>query len=153
VIAVVQRVSTGRVEVAGRTVGEVGAGFVVLLGVARDDEVEQSRFLARKVTELRVFEDAAGKMNLDLRASGGGVLAVPQFTLLAGLRGGRRPDFLAAAGPGPARELFLDFVERLRQAGIPTQTGEFGATMQVHLVNQGPATFLLDTRELMTPRS
>lgn len=150
-IAVVQRVAVGEVEVAGTVVGRVGRGFVVLLGVAQGDGEREADYLARRIQELRVFEDAAGKMNLALGEIGGGVLAVSQFTLLAGLARGRRPEFLAAAPPEEGRRWFDRFVERLRARGVPVATGVFGASMVVRLTNEGPATFILDTKVLLPP--
>jgi len=150
-IAVVQRVARGEVAVAGEVVGSVGRGFVVLLGVARGDGEAEAAYLARRVHELRVFEDAAGKMNLALPDVGGGVLAISQFTLLAGLERGRRPEFLAAAPPDDGRRWFDRFVELLRARGVAVATGRFGATMAVSLVNEGPATFVLDTKTLLAP--
>ncbi len=150
-IAVVQRVAEAEVTVDGTVTGRVGRGFVVLLGVAQGDGEREADYLARRVQELRVFEDAAGKMNLALAEVGGGVLAVSQFTLLAGLARGRRPDFLAAAPPDEGRRWFERFVDLLRQRGVEVQTGVFGASMAVRLVNAGPATFILDTRQLLPP--
>ena len=153
-IAVLQRVTAGRVEVDGITVGEIGRGYVVLLGVGHSDGDIEVQYLARRVQELRVFEDEQGRMNLSILDVDGAVLAVPQFTLLAGLRKGRRPDFLSAAEPEAARARFDQFVSCLRQRGVSVQTGRFGATMQVSLVNSGPATFVLDTAQLLdAPRS
>jgi D-tyrosyl-tRNA(Tyr) deacylase len=148
-IAVVQRVARGEVAVAGEVVGQVGRGFVVLLGVARGDGEAEAAYLARRIHELRVFEDAAGKMNLALPEVGGGVLAISQFTLLAGLERGRRPEFLSAAPPEEGRRWFDRFVELLRARGVAVATGRFGAAMAVTLVNEGPATFVLDTKTLL----
>jgi len=149
VIAVVQRVRRAEVTVEGAVVGRVGRGFVVLVGVARGDGEREADYLARRVHELRVFEDAAGRMNLALDDVGGAVLAVSQFTLLAGLRSGRRPEFLGAAPPEEGRRWFDRFVERLAARGVQVETGRFGASMVVVLENEGPATFVLDTRELL----
>jgi D-tyrosyl-tRNA(Tyr) deacylase len=148
-IAVVQRVRRGEVAVEGEIVGRVGRGYVVLLGVARGDGEREADFLARRIHELRVFEDAAGKMNLALADVGGGVLAISQFTLLAGLERGRRPDFLGAAPPEEGRRWFDRFVALLRARGVVVETGRFGASMVVSLENEGPATFVLDTRQLL----
>lgn len=148
-IVVVQRVSRGVVTVEGEAVGRVGRGFVALVGVAHGDGEREAAYLARRVHELRVFEDAAGKMNLSLAEVGGGVLAVPQFTLLAGLDRGRRPEFLRAAPPEAGRGLFDLFVDQLRGRGVAVETGRFGATMSVELANEGPATFILDTARLL----
>ncbi len=148
-IAVVQRVARGTVHVDAELVGSVGRGFVVLLGVAHGDGEREADYLARRIHELRVFEDGAGKMNLALPEIAGGVLAISQFTLLAGLARGRRPDFIAAAPPEAGRRWFDEFVARLRARAVPVETGRFGASMRVELVNEGPATFVLDTSVLL----
>lgn len=145
--AVVQRVSSASVEVAGTIVGSVGRGYLVLLGVASEDQEREAESLARRIHELRVFEDDAGRMNRALSDVGGGVLAVPQFTLLANLRKGRRPDFLGAAAAEQGRRLFEHFVSALRGRGVAVATGSFGASMRVSLVNEGPATFVFDTTQ------
>jgi len=145
--AVVQRVSAASVRVGDRVVGEIGAGLVALIGVARDDEVSDAEAIATKIAGLRVFDDLAGAMNLDVIAAGGAVLAVSQFTLYGDARRGRRPSFVAAAPGEQARPLFDRVVERLRSAGIRSQTGEFGAEMHVTLTNDGPVTILLDSRK------
>ena len=143
--AVVQRVSRARVTVAGAISGEIGRGFLVLLGVAAGDSPEDSAWMARKIAGLRVFEDSAGKMNLDLAEVAGAMLVVSQFTLLGDCRKGRRPSFIAAARPEFAEALYLDFVERVRELGIVVATGRFQQHMNVELVNDGPVTLLLDT--------
>jgi len=148
-IAIVQRVRRAAVTVEGAVVGRIERGFVVLLGVARGDGEREADYLARRVHELRVFEDAAGKMNLALPEVGGAVLAVSQFTLLASLEHGRRPDFLAAAPPEEGRRWFDRFVELLRARGVAVETGRFGESMVVSLENEGPATFVLDTAKLL----
>ena len=144
--AVVQRVSRGEVRVDGAAVGAVGTGFVVLLGVARGDEEADARALADKVAALRVFEDAAGKMNLALAEVGGGVLVISQFTLLGDVRKGNRPSFVEAAPPEVGSALYERFCALLREKGLPVATGTFRATMAVELVNEGPVTILLDSR-------
>jgi D-tyrosyl-tRNA(Tyr) deacylase len=146
--AVVQRVSRGEVRVEGRATGSVGRGFVVLLGVAREDTEDDARGLADKVAALRVFEDAAGKMNLALAEVGGGVLVVSQFTLLGDARKGNRPSFVEAAPPERANALYEAFCAALREKGLAVGTGVFRATMEVELVNDGPVTILLDSRKL-----
>ena len=143
--AVVQRVSRGEVRVDGSVVGAVGRGFVVLLGVARDDAEADALALADKVAALRVFEDAAGKMNLALAEVGGGLLVISQFTLLGDARKGNRPSFIDAAGPEQGNALYLAFCEALRRKELPVATGIFRATMAVELVNDGPVTILLDS--------
>ena len=148
-IAVVQRVRRAEVRVDEEIVGRVGRGFLVLLGVARGDGEKEADYLARRIHELRVFEDAAGTMNLALGDVGGGVLAISQFTLLAGLKRGRRPEFLRAAAPEDGRRWFDRFVELLRGRGVAVETGRFGESMVVSLENEGPATFVLDTAALL----
>ncbi len=119
---------------------------MVLLGVAAYDTQADARELAGRIVRMRVFADQAGKMNLDLAAAGGELLVVSQFTLLADTSAGRRPSFTAAAAPQPARELYQYFLSLCREAGIKTEEGEFGAMMEVELVNDGPVTFVLDSR-------
>lgn len=145
--SVVQRVSRASVKVGKETVGEIGLGLLVLLGVAQDDSEADADYLADKIAGLRIFEDDAGKMNLSLTDIGGAVLAVSQFTLLGDVRRGKRPSFDAAARPERARELYDYFVERLRALGHHCETGRFQAMMDVELVNSGPVTILLDSRK------
>jgi D-tyrosyl-tRNA(Tyr) deacylase len=145
--AVLQRVRSARVEVAGEVVGEIGGGLLVLLGVAQGDGSAQARALAKKTAELRIFEDAEGKMNLSVQDIGGAVLAVSQFTLLADCRKGRRPGFSLAAAPEVANRLYQEYVTALRAGGLTVATGIFQAEMQVHLINDGPVTLLLDTEK------
>jgi len=139
--AVVQRVSRAQVTVEGTMVGAIGRGLLVLLGVAHADSESDADYLADKIVGLRVFEDANGKMNLDVGAVGGGVLVVSQFTLYGDVRRGKRPSFDAAAPPESARPLYEYFVERIRAAGLPCQTGRFQEMMQVELVNDGRSQF------------
>ena len=143
---VLQRVKEARVEVAGKVVGRVGRGFCLLLGVERGDKEENSDYLAKKTAELRVFPDENGKMNLSAADVGGQVLAVSQFTLAASVRKGRRPSFDGAEEPRRAEKLFGRFVETLKASGIAVETGVFQALMEVHIVNDGPVTFLLESR-------
>jgi D-tyrosyl-tRNA(Tyr) deacylase len=145
--AVVQRVTAASVRVGDRIVGEIGAGLVVLVGVARDDDVRDADLVAAKIAGLRLFDDSSGVMNLALADVGGAVLAVSQFTLYGDARKGRRPSFIAAAPGDQARPLFDHVVQRLRDTGVRTQTGEFGAEMHVTLTNDGPVTVLLDSRK------
>jgi len=145
--ALLQRTTGARVRVDGETVGEVGAGLVVLLGVGPDDDVATTDALARRVTELRIFDDADGRTNLSLIDVGGGVLVVSQFTLYADTRRGRRPGFTEAAAPELAERLYLRFAAKLRELGVEVATGRFGAAMAVELVNDGPFTIWLDTAE------
>lgn len=141
VILLLQRVSRATVRVAGQAVGEIGKGLLVFACVEPGDGPGTVDEAARKTVELRVFEDANGKMNLDVTEAGGSVLAVSQFTLGADLSRGRRPGFEGAAGPEEARPLFGRYVAGLRATGVPVATGSFGAAMEVELVNDGPATF------------
>ena len=146
--AVVQRVTSARVEVAGRIAGEIGAGFLVLLGVARDDAGSDADYLAEKIANLRVFDDDEGKMNRSLLETGGAMLVVSQFTLYGDVRRGRRPSYSDAAEPEKANELYQYFVERMRSFGVKVETGIFQAMMKVSLTNDGPVTILLDSRKL-----
>ncbi|HEY7309689.1 MAG TPA: D-aminoacyl-tRNA deacylase [Gemmataceae bacterium] len=146
--AVLQRVSRAAVVIDGETVGAIQRGLLVLLGVAPADTKKEARWLAEKVAGLRVFNDEAGKMNLDVAEVGGGVLVVSQFTLYGDCRKGRRPSFIAAAPPEIAVPLYEAFVNALRALGLPVATGRFGAMMQVELVNDGPVTLILDTKEV-----
>ncbi len=143
--AVIQRVSSASVSVEGRTVGEIGAGLLVLLGVARGDAEREAVWTADKIAGLRIFEDDGGKMNLSVQEVGGAVLVVSQFTLLADCRKGRRPSFVGAAPPEEAERLYRMVADRLRETGLPVETGLFQAHMQVSLVNDGPVTVILET--------
>jgi len=146
--AVIQRVSRASVSVDGSVVGQIGTGFVVLLGVAEEDDQQDVIQLATRVAGLRVFEDDDGRMNLALSDVGGGVLVVSQFTLMGDCRKGRRPSFVAAAGPEKANALYESFVAELKGQGIAVETGKFRAHMEVELVNDGPVTLLLDSNRL-----
>ncbi|MHB1361540.1 MAG: D-aminoacyl-tRNA deacylase [Thermoleophilia bacterium] len=145
--AVIQRVSRAKVTSAGSIRGEIGRGLLVLLGVASGDGSRDAAFMAGKVSRLRIFPDAAGLMNLSVAEAGGAVLAVSQFTLLGNARKGNRPSFGAAAEPALAEKLYREVVEGLRNAGLNVQTGEFGARMEVELVNDGPVTIILESPE------
>ena len=147
--AVLQRVKSASVSIEGKTAGAIGPGFLVLLGVAPEDTQEECDFLLDKILGLRVFEDEAGKMNRSLCDRGGALLVVSQFTLYADCRKGRRPSFTGAARPETAVPLYERFLAGARQAGVPTECGEFGADMLVSLENDGPVTILLDTDEIM----
>jgi D-tyrosyl-tRNA(Tyr) deacylase len=142
--AVLQRVKHGKVTVEGRTLAEVGAGLVILLGVGHGDTEDMARALAEKVAYLRIFEDDQGKMNLSIRDTGGAAIVVSQFTLYADTRKGRRPSFINAALPDVARPLVDRFARFLAEQGVPAQTGEFGANMLVEIDNDGPVTILLE---------
>lgn len=146
--AVLQRVTRASVRVGGETVGEIGPGLVVLLGVARDDGERDALYLVEKVLTLRVFEDAEGRMNLSLAEAGGALLAVSQFTLYGDVRKGRRPSWFDAAPPELARPLYELFIAEARARGVHVETGSFQAMMEVELVNDGPVTILIDSRKL-----
>ena len=143
--ALVQRVSRARVSVNGEITGEIGRGLLVLLGVGVGDTRADADYLAEKTIGLRIFEDAGGKMNLSVAEVAGALLVVSQFTLYGDVRRGKRPSFDAAAPPAEARELYEYFVEKVRAAGLRSETGRFQETMQVELVNEGPVTILLDS--------
>ncbi len=145
--AVLQRVSSASVEVDGKTVGAIGQGLMILLGVEQKDTAQDARYLAEKSAQLRIFEDDAGKMNLSVEDIGGEILVVSQFTLLADCRKGRRPGFSRAALPQSADALYRQFVELLRDRGLKVATGIFQAEMNVHLTNMGPVTLLLDSHK------
>ena len=142
--AVVQRVRQSAVSVADQVVGQIGSGLLVLLGVARNDSAKDADYLVNKIINLRIFEDASGKMNRSLLEIEGELLAVSQFTLLADCRKGRRPSFIDAAEPEKANDLFEAFVDGVRRQGIRVQTGRFGAMMAVKLVNAGPVTIIIE---------
>lgn len=142
---VVQRVKEASVTVAGETVGKIGPGYMVLIGVCVEDTEKDVRYMADKVPNLRIFEDAEDKMNLSLKDVGGEILAVSQFTLYGDARGGRRPSFIAAARPEAANELYEQLVASWREQGIHVETGRFRTHMEVGLVNDGPVTILLDS--------
>lgn len=146
--AVIQRVSRAEVRVGGLVRGAIGPGLVVLLGIATDDAPDDRDWLIKKILGQKIFEDAEGRMNLDALAAGAGLLVVSQFTLLASTRKGTKPSWHRAAPPALAIPLYEGFVHRLREAaGREVATGEFGATMEVDLVNDGPVTLLLDSRQ------
>jgi len=143
---VVQRVSRARVRVGGETVGEIGSGLLLLVGVGRGDDERDATWMAEKVSGLRIFENEPGKMNLSVVEVGGGILSVSQFTLYGDCRKGRRPSFVDAAPPDAARELYETFNDLLRAKGLKVETGVFGAMMEVELVNDGPVTLIVDSR-------
>lgn len=143
--AVIQRVTRASVTVSGRVAGEIGAGLLILLGVGKTDNPESASYLAEKTANLRIFSDAAGKMNLSVLDTGGVALVVSQFTLYGDTRGGRRPSFIQAAPPEEANRLYQEFVGAMRALGVKVETGVFQADMQVELVNDGPITILLDS--------
>jgi len=145
--AVIQRVSSARVIIEEKEYSRIGNGLLVLLGVEKEDTAEDAEMLARRIVELRIFEDDAGKMNRAIAEVGGQILAVSQFTLLGDCRRGRRPSFDPAAPPDVARSLYEKFVSEIGGLGIPVSTGVFQAMMNVELTNQGPVTFILDSRK------
>ena len=146
--AVVQRVSRASVKVNKEITGSIAEGLLVLLGVAQDDAASDAEYLGDKIAGLRIFEDEAGKMNRSVIDTGGAVLAVSQFTLLGDARKGKRPSFDRAARPERARELYGQFVTRIRSLGLRCETGRFQEAMEVELVNQGPVTILLDSKKM-----
>ncbi|MEX2112852.1 MAG: D-aminoacyl-tRNA deacylase [Pirellulales bacterium] len=146
--ACVQRVSQARVTIDGDVCGQIERGLVVLLGVGIDDTLDDARQLAEKIATLRIFDDADGKMNLALADVAGAMLVVSQFTLLGDCRKGRRPSYVAAAGPELAESLYESFVTAVREQGISVATGRFRQQMQVTLTNDGPVTLLLDSRKV-----
>jgi D-tyrosyl-tRNA(Tyr) deacylase len=146
--AVVQRVRRAAVAIEGETVASIEHGLLVLLGVTTTDTAADAEWLAEKTAHLRIFNDAAGKMNQSVAEVGGSLLVVSQFTLYGDCRKGRRPSFIAAAPPDIAIPLYEAFVNTLRSLGLPVGTGRFGAMMQVELVNDGPVTLILDTKEV-----
>ena len=145
--AIVQRVKEARVEVDGEVTGRIGEGMLVLLGAGKDDSDVDAEYLAEKILTLRIFEDPDGKMNLSVTDTGGSLLVVSQFTLYGDCRKGRRPSFDKAAPPEAAEALYEEFVSKLRARGSHVETGRFRAMMDVHLVNWGPVTLMLDSKK------
>jgi D-tyrosyl-tRNA(Tyr) deacylase len=145
--AVVQRVKESRVEVKGETVGAIGPGLLILLGVGEDDSEKDCDYLANKVANLRIFPDRKGAMNLSLMEIEGAALVVSQFTLWGDCRKGRRPSFVGAAPPERARELYEHFIKLLKEKGLHVATGQFQEMMDVHLINDGPVTLMLDSEK------
>lgn len=144
--AVVQRVSEGRVRVGSEIAGQISKGLVVLLGVASEDSVEDAKYIADKIVNLRIFDDNDGKLNLSLLDIQGELLAVSQFTLYGDCKKGRRPNFFAAASPDQAEELYLKFVEIVKEYGVKVEQGRFRTHMVVDITNDGPVTLLLDSK-------
>lgn len=145
--AVAQRVSRAKVTAEGRVTGETGPGLMILLGVGKEDNCAVAAAMAEKLANLRIFEDAAGKMNLSLLDTKGSALVVSQFTLYGDARGQRRPSFISAAPPELAKKLYEEFCEALRKLGVTVGTGIFQAMMSVELVNEGPVTILIDSEK------
>ncbi len=147
--AVVQRVSSGSVEVEGSVVGSISAGLVVLLGVSEKDTIEDVKYMVDKIINLRIFEDEDEKMNLSLLDINGELLVVSQFTLYGDCRKGRRPNFMSAARPEKADELYNELVKLAKEAGVKTETGVFQANMKVNIANDGPVTVIVDSEKLI----
>jgi D-aminoacyl-tRNA deacylase len=145
--AVVQRVLEARVYVEERIAGEIGTGILIFVGVGRDDNLEDARALAEKIVHLRIFPDTFGTMNHSVLDVGGGILVISQFTLWGDCRKGRRPSYTSAAPPDQAKVLYKAFVDDMRQYTASVETGQFQEMMQVHLINDGPVTLLLDSRK------
>lgn len=146
-IAVIQRARDAFVEIDGKVVGRVEKGLVVLLGVFLEDVESDAEFLAGKVAGMRIFADPQGKMNLSVKEIGGGALVISQFTLCGDWRKGRRPSFIRAAAPTEGKRLYEYFIDCLKKENLPVESGIFGAMMDIHLVNEGPVTFVLDSKE------
>ncbi|MFC2158161.1 D-aminoacyl-tRNA deacylase [Acidobacteriota bacterium] len=144
---VLQRVKESSVSVQGKTVSRIGPGFCLLVGIEKGDSEAQAVYLANKIVELRIFPDTEGKMNRSLLDMGGEILAVSQFTLAGSVRKGRRPSFDKAEVPERAEELFVYFVGLLKERGVKVETGMFGALMEVHILNDGPVTFIIEKTE------
>lgn len=142
----IQRVQEARVEVNHEVVGQINRGLLVLIGVEEADELLDSQYLANKLMGLRIFGDDEGKMNLNINQVGGAVLCVSQFTLFASTKKGHRPSFVKAAEPTKAKSLYDKFVQNLQDLGVRVQTGVFGAHMHIHLINDGPVTLLIDSK-------
>lgn len=147
-IALLQRVSEASVVIDGTAVGAINKGLLILIGVFQNDDESDAQYLARKSAELRIFGDEEDKMNLSLKDINGAALVVSQFTLCGDVRKGRRPSFTHAASPEKGEQLYDYFMKQLQENGIPVQSGQFGAMMDVNLTNDGPVTFVLDSKEL-----
>ena len=145
--AVIQRVLSASVIVGDKKISEIGSGLLILLGIAQEDEERDIDYLVKKTSELRIFKDDRQKMNLSIQDVGGDILVVSQFTLCADTRKGRRPDFIGAAEPKIAENMYDQYCQKLRLLNIPVSKGQFGASMDVGLINDGPVTIILDSRE------
>ncbi|WP_138415601.1 D-aminoacyl-tRNA deacylase [Aquibacillus sediminis] len=145
--AVIQKAKQASVAVEGETVGEIDKGLVILLGVTHEDTEEDANYLVNKIINLRIFEDDAGKMNLSLKDVAGSLLSISQFTLYGDCRKGRRPNFMAAAKPEPAKTLYETFNRLVSEQGVHVETGQFGEMMDVNLTNDGPVTLIIDSSD------
>ena len=146
-ISVVQRCRQANVNVGGNTIGEIGIGFVVLLGIQKNDSVSDADYIVKKLSTLRIFSDSNEKMNLSIKDIEGSALVISQFTLCGDTRKGRRPSFVNSESPEKGEELYNYFLSRFEKEGIPIQTGDFGAMMEVSLINNGPVTLVLNSRD------
>ena len=147
-IAVLQRVSRGIVSIDNKIVGSINHGLVIFLGVMNTDEKKDGDFLADKIADFRIFNDKDHKMNLSVKDAGGSALVISQFTLCSNWRKGRRPSFINAASPEKGEQLYIDFMKRLTANGLLVKSGRFGAMMKVNLINDGPVTFVLDSKKM-----
>ncbi len=148
-VTVIQRVSASRVEINGNIQGEIAQGLMILLGVKTGDTLEDAAFLAKKIANMRIFEDEEGKMNLSIKDVGGSALVISQFTLLADCKKGNRPSFIQAAEPQIAKQLYEEFIVLMRKESIVVEEGIFAADMKVHIANDGPVTIVLDSAEFI----
>lgn len=146
--AVIQRVASANVRVNNEKIGEIGKGLLVFLGVEKGDQRSDADYLLEKILNLRIFEDREGRMNIPLLDTGGGILVISQFTLLADCRKGRRPSFAGAEDPGPAKELYEYFISRAEEQVARVQSGEFQAMMKIESINDGPVTIIIDSKRL-----
>jgi D-tyrosyl-tRNA(Tyr) deacylase len=145
--ALIQRVSEARVDIEGNTVAKIGNGMLVFLGIEKSDTENDIKYIVKKVSNLRIFEDAQEKMNFSVQDIKGELLVVSQFTLSADCKKGNRPSFDSAEEPVRAKEMYMKFIDTLRENGLPVATGDFGAYMQIYLINDGPVTIILDSKK------